>query len=184
MNELIKPLTIESFAEYDKMDPVKRKAIEAQLFKSSQVKKYQEKYIKKVMKKSEKENLKHPTLISYKDVISYTKNNPDEKVYGVYFRTMIERDEISNKNILKITRNGHGKVGKGYVINGVLERDASAGGSEDVLETLYFIPCKDESSAYEFEKKYFHPYLKSLDRWIEPIINSDGKSSGNEWFHS
>mgnify|MGYP003711141311 CR=1 FL=1 len=56
MSELTKELTIESFYEYDKMDPVKRKAIESQLFKSSQVKKYQEKYIKKVMKKYEIEN--------------------------------------------------------------------------------------------------------------------------------
>lgn len=184
INNLTKELTIESFKDHDKMDSAKRKAIKSQLFNNSQIRKYQEKYIKKVIKKSKKEKLQHPTLISYKDVISYTKNNPDESVYGVYFRTMIERDEISNKIILKITRNGHGKVGKGHVINGVLERDPSAGGSEDVLETLYFIPCKDEDSAYEFEKKYFHPYLKSLDRWIEPIKNSDGKSSGNEWFHS
>jgi predicted RNA methylase len=52
MNELIKELTIESFAEYpDKMDPVKIKAIESQLFKSSQVRKYREKKIKKTMKK-------------------------------------------------------------------------------------------------------------------------------------
>jgi len=50
-NTLTKPLTIESFAEYDKMDSVKKNAIESQLFKSSQVEKYQEKYIKKVMKK-------------------------------------------------------------------------------------------------------------------------------------
>ena len=42
MNELIKELTIESFAGHDKMDPVRRKAIEFQLFQSSQVKKYQE----------------------------------------------------------------------------------------------------------------------------------------------
>jgi hypothetical protein len=49
---LTKPLTIESFAEYDKMDPVKRKAIEAQLFKSGQVEKYREKKIKKFMKKN------------------------------------------------------------------------------------------------------------------------------------
>jgi|ETNvirnome_2_300_1030623.scaffolds.fasta_scaffold04245_1 hypothetical protein len=48
---LTKPLTIESFAEYDKMDPVKRKAIEAQLFKSGQVEKYREKKIKKIMNK-------------------------------------------------------------------------------------------------------------------------------------
>ena len=47
------PLTIESFAEYpDKMDSVNKKAIEAQLFKSSQVKKYREKKIKKFMKKN------------------------------------------------------------------------------------------------------------------------------------
>ena len=52
MNELIKPLTIESFAEYpDKMDSVNKKAIEAQLFKSGQVEKYREKKIKKFMKK-------------------------------------------------------------------------------------------------------------------------------------
>ena len=57
MNELIKPLTIESFAEYDKMDPVKRKAIEAQLFQSSQVKKYREKKIKKIMNRYEKRKL-------------------------------------------------------------------------------------------------------------------------------
>ena len=184
MNELIKPLTLESFAEYpDKMDSVNKKAIEAQLFKSSQVKKYQEKYIKKVMKKNEKEKLLHPTLISHKDVILYTKKNTNKRVYGVYFRTMIERDEISNKNILKITRNGHGKVGKGYVINGVLKRDASASGSEDVLETLYFIPCKDGASAYKLEGK-FDTHLKKLDRWLEPIINSEGKTSGKEWYHS
>ena len=67
------------------MDSVNKKAIEAQLFKSSQVKKYQEKYIKKVMKKNEKEKLLHPTLISHKDVILYTKKNTNKRVYGVYF---------------------------------------------------------------------------------------------------
>ncbi len=51
MSELTKELTIESFYEYDKMDPVKRKAIESHLFQRKQEKKYQEKYIKKVMKK-------------------------------------------------------------------------------------------------------------------------------------
>ena len=53
---LTKPLTIESFAEYpDKMDSVNKKAIEAQLFKSGQVEKYREKKIKKVMKIIKKE---------------------------------------------------------------------------------------------------------------------------------
>ena len=43
MNDILtKPLTIESFAEYDKMDSVKKNAIESQLFKSSQVEKYQD----------------------------------------------------------------------------------------------------------------------------------------------
>ena len=51
MSELTKELTIESFYEHDKMDPVKRKAIEAQLFQSSQVKKYRKKKIKKIMNK-------------------------------------------------------------------------------------------------------------------------------------
>ena len=49
MSELTKELTIESYAEYDKMDPVKRKAIESHLFQRKQEKKYQEKYIKKVI---------------------------------------------------------------------------------------------------------------------------------------
>jgi len=127
------------------------------------------------------EMLQHPTLLSWEDVISYTKANPTEKIYGVYFRTMMGRDEISNKIILKITIDGHGKVGKGYIINGVLTRDASAAGSPDVLETLYFIPCKDESSAYTFEGK-FHDHLKQLDRYKEPYKNSDGHTSGTEWF--
>jgi hypothetical protein len=51
MNKLIKELTIESFYEHDKMDSVKRKAIKSHLFQSKQEKKYQEKYIKKVMTK-------------------------------------------------------------------------------------------------------------------------------------
>ena len=51
MSELTKELTIESFYEHDKMDPVKKQAIKSRLFQNKQEKKYQEKYIKKVMKK-------------------------------------------------------------------------------------------------------------------------------------
>jgi hypothetical protein len=51
MNELIKERTIESYAGYENMDPVKIKAIESRLYQRSLEKKYREKYIKKVIKK-------------------------------------------------------------------------------------------------------------------------------------
>ena len=75
---LTKELTIESYAEYpDKMDPVKRKAIEAQLFKSSQVKKHQEKYIKKVMKKYGIDNKQYSYTTREAIALSIVERNGD-----------------------------------------------------------------------------------------------------------
>jgi superfamily II DNA or RNA helicase len=68
MNDILtKPLTIESFAEYDKMDPVKRKAIEAKLSKSRQIAKYRKINNKKIKTYLLKTKRTKKMTISYKN---------------------------------------------------------------------------------------------------------------------
>jgi hypothetical protein len=118
----------------------------------------------------------HPHLTSYSDAIKYSKANPTEKIPGVYLRTTLLRN-----GVLEVDENGKVKIGKGYLFSGYVKRDASAGGNDAVLETLYFIPTKDEESAYELEK-LMQDYSKKKFTWLEPIMNSDGMTSGKEWF--
>lgn len=119
---------------------------------------------------------RHPFLTSYSDAIKYSKTNPTEQVYGVYLRTTKLRT-----GILEVQIDGKVKIGKGYLFGGFVKRDASAGGTDSVLETLYFIPTKDESSAYELEEKLQKLASKEFN-WLPPITNSDGMTSGKEWF--
>jgi hypothetical protein len=119
---------------------------------------------------------RHPSLTSYSDAIKYSKSNPTEKVYGAYLRTTLLRN-----GIIEVNETGKVKIGKGHLLNGSVKRDASAGGTDAVLETLYFIPTKDEKSAYKLEK-LMQDYSKKKFNWLEPQPNSDGMFSGTEWF--
>lgn len=116
---------------------------------------------------------KHPTVQSYEEARQLSFR---ERVYGVYFRVMIDV-----KKKLSITEDGKAKVGKGFLWLGKLKRDASAAGSDEVLETLYFIPAKNEKNAVKLETT-FHKYM--VKRNCPRATASDGSKSGKEWFNS
>lgn len=116
---------------------------------------------------------KHPTVQSYEEAKQLSFR---ERVYGVYFRVMIDV-----KKKLSITEDGKAKIGKGYIWLGKLTRSASAAGSDEVLETLYFIPAKNETNSKKLEKE-FHKYM--VKRNCPRATASDGSKSGKEWFNS
>ena len=116
---------------------------------------------------------KHPTVQSYEEARQLSFR---ERVYGVYFRVMIDV-----KKKLSITEDGKAKIGKGYIWLGKLTRSASAAGSDEVLETLYFIPAKNEKNAFKLETT-FHKYM--VKRNCPRATASDGSKSGKEWFNS
>ena len=117
----------------------------------------------------------HPKVQSYEDAKRFSVQY-GKRVWGVYFR--VKMDQEGN---LSITKDGIGKVGKGNIRESKLERDPSASGDHQVLETLYLIPTKDEKNAVELEKA-FHKYL--VKRWCPPAISTDGTKGGREWFNS
>lgn len=118
---------------------------------------------------------KHPTVQSYEDAKRFSAQH-GKQVYGVYFR--VKMDQEGN---LSITKDGKAKVGKGFIWLDKLKRDASASGDHQVLETLYFIPAKNEKNSIKLEKA-FHKYL--VKRWCPPAISTDGTKGGKEWFNS
>ena len=141
------------------------------------------KIVKDIKRKTRKrENLLHTKFSSYVDAKKYSIKYPELKIFGVYLRTKLRYDDILNEKILTLTENGRAKVGKGFLENGKLKRDASAGGSDEILEILDFIPCLDEDASYQLED-IFHNYLTNvLFRWTGRVMNSDGDESGKEWF--
>jgi hypothetical protein len=117
----------------------------------------------------------HPKVQSYEDARRFSVKY-GKRVWGVYFRVKIDQE-----GNLSITIDGIGKIGKGFIRESKLKRDASASGDHQVLETLNFIPTKDEKNALKLEKE-FHKYLAK--RWCPPAISTDGIKGGKEWFNS
>jgi hypothetical protein len=118
---------------------------------------------------------KHPKVQSYEDARRFSVKY-GKRVWGVYFRVKIDQE-----GNLSITIDGIGKIGKGFIYESKLKRDASASGDHNVLETLNFIPTKDEKNALKLEDE-FHKYLAK--RWCPPAISTDGTKGGEEWFNS
>ena len=130
----------------------------------------------------------HPTLHSYEDAKRFCEKNKDKKIFGEYLRQV----KGQKKKV---------KIGKGVVywnesnIRAILTRDHIAA-DENPLETDVFIPCVDENAALTLEgavqrylgKDNVHKSLISRvditdHRWLEPTVNSEGKSGGTENFH-
>jgi 5S rRNA maturation endonuclease (ribonuclease M5) len=122
----------------------------------------------------------HPYLTSYSDAIRYSKSNPTEQIFGVYFRSAFFLDYNDNKTQKnKLEEFGVGKPGKGHLVNGKLTRTDKSNSNELLTDAYYFIPTKDEESALDLENR-IHSYLKHQNRKSQ--TEQKGRTSGDEWF--
>ena len=123
---------------------------------------------------------RHPFLTSYSEATNHSKSYPEERVYGVYFRTAYFLDYDDNKiKKNKLEEHGVGKPGKGYLENGKLTRTDKSNSNELLTDAYYFIPTLDAKWALDLEGK-IQTYLTNQKRKSQ--VENEGRTSGDEWF--